>query len=45
MRIELEKRAKASTLFSILSPFIAFALTIVFGGVMFVAAVASLEDG
>lgn len=35
MRIELEKRAKASTLFSILSPFIAFALTIVFGGVMF----------
>lgn len=35
MRIELEKRAKVSTLFSILSPFIAFALTIVFGGIMF----------
>ncbi len=35
MRIELEKRAKASALFSILSPFIALALTILFGGVMF----------
>jgi general nucleoside transport system permease protein len=35
MRIELEKRATVSTLFSILSPFIAFALTIVFGGIMF----------
>ncbi len=35
MRIELEKRAKVSTLFSILSPFIAFLLTIVFGGIMF----------
>jgi len=36
MRIELEKRPNISTLFSILSPFIALVLTIVVGAIMFV---------
>ncbi|OJT99738.1 sugar ABC transporter permease [Metarhizobium album] len=35
MRIELEKRAGASTLYSILSPFIALGLTVIAGGIMF----------
>lgn len=35
MHIELEKRARVSTLFSILSPLLALALTLVFGVVMF----------
>ena len=35
MRIELEKRPDVSKLFSILSPFIALGLTLVFGGIMF----------
>ncbi|WP_105375062.1 ABC transporter permease [Neorhizobium huautlense] len=35
MHIELEKRARVSTLFSILSPLLALALTLVFGLVMF----------
>ncbi|OJF91099.1 ABC transporter permease [Pararhizobium antarcticum] len=35
MRIELEKRPKISTLFSILSPFIALILTIIAGAIMF----------
>ncbi len=36
MRLELQKRAGASTLFSILSPFIALVLTLVAGAIMFV---------
>ncbi len=35
MRIELERRAGVSKLFSILSPFIALGLTLIFGGIMF----------
>jgi simple sugar transport system permease protein len=35
MRIELERRPGVSKLFSILSPFIALGLTLVFGGIMF----------
>ncbi len=35
MRIELEKRAGTSTLFSILSPLIALALTVFFGAILF----------
>ncbi|MCV9965206.1 ABC transporter permease [Pararhizobium sp. BT-229] len=35
MRIELERRPDVSKLFSILSPFIALALTMIFGGIMF----------
>jgi len=35
MRLELVKRPQRSALFSILSPFIAFALTVVAGGIMF----------
>ncbi|WEZ85201.1 ABC transporter permease [Rhizobium sp. 32-5/1] len=35
MRIELEKRPNVSTLFSILSPFIALVLTIIVGAIMF----------
>jgi simple sugar transport system permease protein len=35
MHIELEKRARVSTLFSIVSPLLALALTLVFGVVMF----------
>ncbi|WP_319520012.1 ABC transporter permease [uncultured Martelella sp.] len=35
MRIELERRANASPLFSLLSPLIAFALTVFFGAIMF----------
>lgn len=35
MRIELQKRAGHSVLFSILSPFIALGLTVLFGGLMF----------
>ena len=35
MRLELQKRAGASTLFSILSPFIALVLTLVAGAIMF----------
>ncbi|MBP1850069.1 ABC transporter permease [Rhizobium halophytocola] len=35
MRIELQKRAGISPLFSMLSPLLAFALTNVFGGIMF----------
>lgn len=35
MHIELEKRARVSTLFSIFSPLLALALTLVFGVVMF----------
>lgn len=37
MRIELEKRGDRSAVFSILSPLIAFALTVLFGAVMFAA--------
>jgi general nucleoside transport system permease protein len=37
MRIELEKRTGRSTLFSILSPFLALGLTIVAGGILFAA--------
>jgi ABC-type uncharacterized transport system permease subunit len=35
MRIELERRPDVSKLFSILSPFIALGLTLIFGGIMF----------
>src|SRR5690606_10456710 len=35
MRIELEKRPRPSTLLSILSPFLALALTVIVGGIMF----------
>jgi simple sugar transport system permease protein len=35
MRIELEKRASLSPLFSILSPLLALVLTLIFGGIMF----------
>ncbi|MET3599970.1 ABC transporter permease [Martelella mangrovi] len=35
MRIELERRANSSPLFSLLSPLIAFALTVFFGAIMF----------
>ncbi len=35
MRIELQRRARISTLFSIVSPILALALTLVFGGIMF----------
>jgi simple sugar transport system permease protein len=35
MRLELQKRAEVSTLFSILSPLLALALTLVAGGIMF----------
>ena len=35
MRIELEKRANPSRLFSLLSPFLALVLTVIAGGVMF----------
>ncbi len=35
MRIELERRPGVSKLFSILSPFIALGLTLIFGGIMF----------
>ncbi|RVA73436.1 ABC transporter permease, partial [Mesorhizobium sp. M7A.F.Ca.CA.001.11.2.1] len=35
MRLELVKRPQRSMLFSALSPFIAFALTIIAGAVMF----------
>ncbi|MDI7863205.1 ABC transporter permease [Rhizobiaceae bacterium n13] len=35
MRIELEKRAGASRLFSFLSPLLALLLTVIFGGIMF----------
>ena len=35
MRIELVKRPQRSALFSVLSPFIAFALTIIAGAIMF----------
>jgi ABC-type uncharacterized transport system permease subunit len=35
MRIELERRPEVSKLFSILSPVIALALTMIFGGIMF----------
>ena len=35
MRIELERRAGVSKLFSILSPFIALGLTLMLGGIMF----------
>ncbi|MFB9950867.1 ABC transporter permease [Rhizobium puerariae] len=35
MRIELERRARVSRLFSVLSPLLALALTLVFGAVMF----------
>lgn len=35
MRIELEKRASPSTLYSILSPFLALLLTVIAGGIMF----------
>ena len=35
MRIELEKRAQGSLLFSVLSPLLALALTLFFGGIMF----------
>jgi simple sugar transport system permease protein len=35
MRIELEKRPSASTLFSILSPLLALLLTVIFGAIMF----------
>lgn len=35
MRIELERRPEVSRLFSILSPVIALALTMIFGGIMF----------
>jgi ABC-type uncharacterized transport system permease subunit len=35
MRIELQKRAQVSGLFSVLSPLLALALTLFFGGIMF----------
>ena len=35
MRIELEKRPRVSTLFSILSPLLALVLTLIFGAIMF----------
>ncbi|QLF70437.1 ABC transporter permease [Peteryoungia desertarenae] len=35
MRIELERRAQTSGLFSIVSPLLALALTLLFGGIMF----------
>ncbi len=35
MRIELQKRARVSTLFSILSPLLALVLTLLFGAIMF----------
>lgn len=35
MRIELQKRAQLSTLFSMLSPLLALVLTLFFGGIMF----------
>jgi general nucleoside transport system permease protein len=35
MRLELQKRAQVSTLFSILSPLLALVLTLVVGGIMF----------
>ena len=35
MRIELERRARVSTLFSIISPLLALVLTLVFGALMF----------
>jgi simple sugar transport system permease protein len=35
MRIELQKRARVSTLFSILSPLLALALALLFGAIMF----------
>jgi ABC-type uncharacterized transport system permease subunit len=35
MRIELQKRARVSTLFSVLSPLLALALTLLFGAIMF----------
>nr|WP_272211045.1 hypothetical protein [Marinicella sp. W31]MDC2876939.1 hypothetical protein [Marinicella sp. W31] len=35
MRIELERRADGSPLFSLLSPLIAFGLTVFFGAIMF----------
>ena len=35
MRIELIKRPQHSVLFSALSPFIAFALTVIFGAILF----------
>lgn len=35
MRIELEKRASASSLFQIISPLLALALTLIFGAIMF----------
>lgn len=37
MRIEVQKRPQRSRLFSVLSPFIALALTLIAGGIMFVA--------
>ncbi|TPW33206.1 ABC transporter permease [Martelella alba] len=37
MRIELEKRTDRSRLFGILSPLIAFALTVIFGAILFAA--------
>ena len=37
MRIELEKRPERSKLFQIVSPFIAFGLTLVIGGLLFLA--------
>ena len=37
MRIELVRRPQRSTLFSALSPFIALALTVVAGAIMFIA--------
>src|SRR6218665_3719716 len=37
MRIELEKRPRASSLYGILSPLFALALTVFFGGLMFMA--------
>ncbi|TIO90585.1 MAG: ABC transporter permease, partial [Mesorhizobium sp.] len=35
MRLELVKRPQRSALFSVLSPFIAFALTMIAGAIMF----------
>ncbi|WP_105403453.1 ABC transporter permease [Neorhizobium sp. T7_12] len=35
MRIELQKRTRVSTLFSVLSPLLALALTLLFGAIMF----------
>lgn len=35
MRIELERRSRQSNLFAIVSPLLALALTVVFGGIMF----------